>query len=389
MKRYYEDSYTVEFDALVSHIEPDRLYLSHTYFYPESGGQPSDWGMINDQMVRQVILENDDRIAHAIKNPHQFQVGQTVHGQIDWDRRFDHMQQHSGQHLLSGLLNLYFQASTISFHLGSELSTIDIHASNPVNPDEIEDILNRHILMGIPITATLYAEHEQIPDITLRKPPKVERNIRIVTIGDIDSSPCGGTHLRNTSELQIGKIISIEPYKKGYRLGFVFGRRALQLFSREHSIIQDLTRLTSSPFSELPLTIQNLLLEKTKLRGDLDRLLDDVYRQRTESLIREAQIKNRTRIIIACLDATADYLKRTSLFLSETPSMIALLYNRDGAFVLLTNCEPAIDGRSLISQETWKGGGTPKLVQGRFIEPESLQAIIHRVSTRIMNTDLP
>lgn len=383
MKRYYEDSFIQEFEAFVTQIETNHIYLSHTYFYPESGGQPSDTGFINDQAIEQIMVENDDRIAHIVPKSHHFQVGQSVQCRIDWERRFDHMQQHTGQHLLSGLLVLFFQAVTVSFHIGSELSTIDVHCTDPLNPDEIEDILDRHILKAIPVTSTIYADIDHMPELKLRKVPQTDRNIRIITIGDIDSSPCGGTHVRNTLELQIGKIIGIETYKKGYRIGFVFGRRAINQFNLEHKVIQRLTQIMSSPPFQLIVSVQDLITEKSIQRKEIEEITNQLSGLTGETLYQNASLAGSIRVVSTLIGTNLDTLKRIGQSMKEMPSMVAFLYNLEGSFVMASSAMPSINCRQLLPAQGWKGGGPPNLLQGKFVQPEMARQYSEHILARV------
>jgi alanyl-tRNA synthetase len=198
---YYHDSYLTEFKALVVEASADRrrIYLDRTAFYPTSGGQPFDIGKLAGIEVLEVIDE-DSRIAHVLGGPLD---ATDVTGLIDWPRRFDHMQQHTGQHLLSAVLMDLFQAPTVSFHLGAEASTIDI--ARTLDSGEIRraaERANEIVFENRPVTVSYQDSAE---DLALRKPTEREGVIRIVSIQNLDRSACGGTHVRATGE--IGPIL--------------------------------------------------------------------------------------------------------------------------------------------------------------------------------------
>ncbi len=194
---YYDDPYLAEFQAEVAECTPEGVYLAATAFYPTSGGQPFDLGHIGDAKVIDVIDEGD-RIRHVIE-------GSVVPGpataKIDWTRRFDHMQQHTGQHLLSAVLHEYFGITTVSFHLGTDESTIDIDTAS-FDADRwraAEDHVNRIVFENSPVTVSY---HDAADETTgLRKATERTGTIRVVSIGGIDKSACGGTHVRRTGEI--------------------------------------------------------------------------------------------------------------------------------------------------------------------------------------------
>jgi alanyl-tRNA synthetase len=191
---YYHDSYLTEFRARVVDVSPDRqrIYLDRTAFYPTSGGQPFDVGQLGGSDVIEVVDEGE-RIAHVLSEP----LAETeVDGRIDGDRRFDHMQQHTGQHLLSAVLLGMFDAPTVSFHLGAESSTIDIsRALDSGQLLQAERRANQIVFENRPVTVSFQHSSE---DLGLRKPTEREGQVRIISIRDLDRSACGGTHVRAT-----------------------------------------------------------------------------------------------------------------------------------------------------------------------------------------------
>src|SRR5579871_5631146 len=199
---YHHDSYVTAFRATVTEASTDRqrIYLDRTAFYPTSGGQPFDLGMLGGVPVAEVIDEGD-RIAHVVNAPvHDIQVT----GSIDWARRFDHMQQHTGQHLLSAVLLDLFNAPTVSFHLGAKSSTIDLGVPSLERSQilKAEERANAIVFENRPVHVCFQHSSE---DLGLRKPTEREGEIRIVEIQDLDRSACGGTHVRATGE--IGPIL--------------------------------------------------------------------------------------------------------------------------------------------------------------------------------------
>ncbi|MCL4854619.1 MAG: alanyl-tRNA editing protein [Bryobacteraceae bacterium] len=193
---YYNDSYQTEFRAHVLESSEDgrRLYLDRTAFYPASGGQPHDTGCIDNAMVTDVIEEEDGRIAHILAAPVEHP---DVDCRIDWARRFDHMQQHSGQHLLSAVLMELFSVETLSFHLGDAASTIDLSVAS-LEPEQLrkaEARANEIVFENRPLAVEFRDASE---NLELRKPSERQGKLRIVTIEGLDRSGCCGTHVRST-----------------------------------------------------------------------------------------------------------------------------------------------------------------------------------------------
>ncbi len=195
---YYQDAYTHSFDAQVVHKTDDgrRVYLDKTFFYPTSGGQPHDTGVLSGAAVTDVIDEGE-RIAHVLAEP---LPGDLVQARIDWNRRFDHMQQHSGQHLLSAVFLERFGFETLSFHMGPEVSTVELGAKE-LTPEQIatvEERVNEIVRAAVPL---LISFEDAAAVQSLRKESRRTGTLRIIEIQEVDRSACGGTHVRTTAEI--------------------------------------------------------------------------------------------------------------------------------------------------------------------------------------------
>src|SRR4051794_40064152 len=194
---YYQDAYTHAFDAQVIDRTADgkRVYLDKTYFYPASGGQPHDTGVLSGATVLEVVDEGE-RIAHVLSEPIS---GDLVQARIDWNRRFDHMQQHSGQHLLSAVFFERFGFETLSFHFGAEVSRVEL-GTKELTPEQIvtvEERVNEIVRAAAPLLVSF--EDAQLAQ-ALRKESRRTGTLRIIEIQDLDRSACGGTHVRTTAE---------------------------------------------------------------------------------------------------------------------------------------------------------------------------------------------
>jgi alanyl-tRNA synthetase len=226
---YYEDPYLVEFDAHVLAVEPREqgrhaATLDRTAFYPTSGGQPFDTGTLGSARVVDVVDADDHTIVHVIDA--RLEPG-PVHGRIDWDRRFDHMQQHTGQHVLSAAFDRVLNVRTVGFHLGSTTSTIDL--SREVSAAEIlrvEDEANQVVWQDRPVTIR-FAEADEAARLPLRKEIAREGPLRLVEVQDFDLSACGGTHVARTGAIGIIAVAASERFRGGSRIEFLCGSRAL------------------------------------------------------------------------------------------------------------------------------------------------------------------
>src|SRR5207248_1258434 len=200
---YYTDPYLREFDATVQRVETRGgralVTLDRTAFYPTSGGQPFDTGTLGDLPIVDVVDdEHDGSVKHVVENAADVRVGQTVHGVIDWPRRFDHMQQHSGQHVLSAAFDKLFGVRTVSFHLGAAVSTIDL--AREMTAAEIaaaETGANRVVWEDRPVSIR-FADAEEAARLPLRKEPARGGVLRLIEVEGFDLSACGGTHVART-----------------------------------------------------------------------------------------------------------------------------------------------------------------------------------------------
>jgi alanyl-tRNA synthetase len=231
---YYTDSYTHGFEATVTDRADDsrRIYLDRTAFYPTSGGQPFDTGELDGVRVTDVVDEGD-RIAHILDSP---LLADRVTGRVDWTRRFDHMQQHTGQHLLSAVVASRFGYPTIAVHFGKDISTLDLDAGSLSleEAQQLEEMANEVIVQNRPVEISF--EDAQKAE-GLRKISERTGTIRIITIRDLDRSACGGTHVRATGEIGSLLIRKVERARKGLRLEFLCGLRATRRARADYSLV--------------------------------------------------------------------------------------------------------------------------------------------------------
>ncbi|MCK4237446.1 MAG: hypothetical protein KAX38_10035 [Candidatus Krumholzibacteria bacterium] len=277
---YLADPYRVDFSARVREVEPAGggrfgVYLDRTFFYPFSGGQPDDRGALGGKRVVEVT-EDDNGVRHLVEG--ELKAGEEVEGHIDWNRRFDHMQQHSGQHLLSQVFLDMLKLQTVGFHLGDNICTIDLdgdlHSVEDI--ESVESSVNELIWQAVPIKdrvigreeyekLTLYGEGDAGKRVRSRLPETAER-VRIVEIVGVDSSTCCGTHCRSTGEIGMIKITGTERVRGRARVEFVCGVRALTDYAGKHRLVNSLSLRFSTDWRELGKVVDKLSEENKSLR---------------------------------------------------------------------------------------------------------------------------
>jgi len=325
---YYTDSMLREFSArVVARRESDAgpaVQLDRTAFYPTSGGQPFDTGKLDDIPVLEVWEDEGGEIWHQVE---RLPIAETVRGVIDWERRFDHMQQHSGQHLLSGAFMRMLQAPTISFHLGSEESFIDLDFPG-LDWEEVflvEAEVNRVIWEDRPLEVHLVDE-EEIRKIPLRRPPQVSGKIRVIWIRDYDAVPCGGTHVPHTGAVGLVKVTRLEHYKGGMRVGFLCGRRALHDYQRVLRGMQGVSTDLSVHTDELKDAVGRLQDETKQARRALRAAQGELAALEAERLWTAAPAHDEVRRVVAHLpERTFEQALCLASQLSSRPRTLALL----------------------------------------------------------------
>ncbi|MBN1785948.1 MAG: hypothetical protein JW825_03010, partial [Candidatus Methanofastidiosa archaeon] len=300
-KGYYEDPFRKEFDAKIIYKEQagDRtiVRLDKTFFYPRSGGQPNDMGTMDGKPVIDVWMEGDD-ICHSVMGDLD---RDEVTCSLDWDRRFDNMQQHTGQHILSQAIYRLLGADSESLHIGAESSSIDIQIENLGHDDikAIEDMANAKIFEDLPIRSCYV---ESTSGLDLRKETSLQKNIRIVEIADFDKTPCGGTHLRSSG--QVGMIKIVRAYKKGkyYRVEFICGRRCLEKMQEQGRVLQSLGNELMVPEGSIAERVLELVETSRILAKRNAELEADMFDLKAGSMIAEAPSYHGIKTIIRELD---------------------------------------------------------------------------------------
>jgi alanyl-tRNA synthetase len=371
---YYTDPYATEFDATIISSDPADdgrrlVVLDRTAFYPTSGGQPFDTGELGAAHVVEVSDREDGTIVHVVDGD---PGGGIVHGRIDWARRFDHMQQHTGQHVLSAAFDRLTQVRTVSFHLGLTSSTIDL--AREVSADEIataESAANRVVWEDRPVTIR-FADAADAAALPLRKESTRQGVLRLIDVTDFDVSACGGTHVNRTGAIGIILVSASERFRGGTRVEFLCGGRALDGYRALRASVTGSTRLLSVLPGELPAAIERVQTEARDLRRQVKDMQGRLATYEASSLADAAEPIGDVRVVVKALeDVDANGLKTIASAIVQRPGHAAMLISAPPPSSLVIARAPdvtSIDSAAVLKQLTarfgGKGGGRPEMAQG-------------------------
>jgi len=381
---YYQDSYLHRFTARVVGRSGDgmTLYLDRTAFYPNSGGQPSDRGAVDGVQVVDIVDEGD-RIAHRLANPVE---AAEVTGVIDWARRFDHMQQHSGQHLLSAVFADLCGAPTVSFHLGAEVSTIDLDAA-ALSADQIQAVesrANEAVFACLPITVSYEQSSEALE---LRKASRREGTLRVISIEGLDRSACGGTHVRSTGEIGPILLRKLDKIRNTVRVEFLCGRRAVRRARADYMALARVARMFSVALDEAPAAVAGLLdsarageKQRRKLENELARYQG---RELYDSTPPDAAGFRRVvrRAPAGSLD---DFRGVAQSFSSGSRAVFVGAVDEPPALLLAVSGDSGLDAgkimKSALASLAGRGGGNQRIAQGSVPSRDALDKLLAAVT---------
>ena len=375
---YYNDSHLTEFEARVTSVTErvsgwGAVTLDRTAFYPTGGGQPSDIGTLGTSHVVECIDDEKAGILHVVHGRLP-QVGSIVKGHVDWPRRLDHMQQHTGQHILSQAFFKLFNAETRSFRMMEQYSEIDIELANASDGriNEAVELANKIIWedRAVLVRQVTPEEAEQLP---LRKDSAREGELRIIEIEDFDLSPCGGTHARRTGEVGIVAVRSWERAKGLTRIEFLAGTRVAADYRRANRTARSVAAHFSVARDEATASVERLMEENKQLMRRVRVLEELAARVEAEELSASARPQDDgTRIIARVFEERdAESLKRLAHHLASHPKTVALLGSSDKGSVRLVfaRSTDAAGDMNLLMREACalvggRGGGKPDMAQG-------------------------
>jgi alanyl-tRNA synthetase len=435
---YYSDPYLRTFDAQVETVEAgdDRLdhrlivTLDRTAFYPTSGGQPFDTGTLGAFTVVDVIDRDDGEIAHVLEHPARAPGTSTRHsapgtapstphpapgtrlqGTINWPRRFDHMQQHTGQHVLSAAFDHLFGARTVSFHLGAAVSTVDL--AREMTPAEIaaaEAEANRIVWEDRPV-AVKFVSAEEAATLPLRKEPVRAGTLRLIDVEGFDLSACGGTHVARTGGIGVIAVASWERFKGGQRLEVLCGGRALGRFRSMRDTVTASVRLLSVLPEELPASIERLQSDAKDQKRAIVALQTELSRFRADELAataEEVRLKpdatgpvangpvvsgfsrtHEAKLVLRAIDADANGLKALASAITAKPGHVVALFSTSwpALVVVARSSDVDIAANQVLTTLTatfgGRGGGKPEMAQGGGLDA-STDAILATARSAIV-----
>ncbi len=377
---YLNDAYLTEFMAEVLESSPCedgrcKVRLDQTAFYPTSGGQPYDTGTLGDALVSDVFMKGQD-VWHVVDK--SLEVGEKVVGKIDWARRFDHMQQHAGEHMLAGEIHRRLKGYTIGLHCGAEISTIDVELPDGRTRvdagvlEEIELAVNEQIQRDVPIRSW-FPDDVELKELPLRKPPSVDEGIRVVAIGDWEYCACGGTHPSSSGQIGLFKITDVRPSKGKMRVSFLCGMRAYKDYQLRMRTGNAAAEILSDSVYNLPELVAQMKERLKQQDGELVRYQNEAMQTLAKRLSAENQRKfGECKLIISIQEIdNMDVLVALAKALVESPATIALLSGNGSEKDLLLFARSADAGvdmgkllRDSVRVHGGKGGGRLDFAQG-------------------------
>jgi len=370
---YYSDSHLIEFDARVVDLS-DRvsgwtaIVLDRTAFYPTGGGQPSDTGTLNGARVEECIDDGENGVLHVIKGAAPSR-GALVHGRVDWSRRLDHMQQHTGQHILSQAFVTLFNAPTKSFRVLDASCEIDVDLNTPTSEviERAVELANNVVWEDRAITIRNVTSTEAA-ELPLRKEPARDGDLRLIEIEGFDLTPCGGTHAYRTGEVGMIGVRSWERAKGLTRIEFVAGTRALADYRKANKSAREVAALFSTGRDDAPDVAAQMVEEHKELNRRIRVLEESVAEAEAAKLLARA----RDGVVFEIFESRdAESLKRLAHALTMHPGTVALLASRgkDTARLVFARSADAVGDMNALMREACamldgRGGGKPEIAQG-------------------------
>lgn len=398
---YYHNSFLYEFDAEVREVQntpKPAIILDRTAFYPTSGGQIFDTGTISTEnetlKITEVADADDGRVIHYLEvPPKSLQPGTKIHGQIDRMRRRDHMQQHTGQHVLSAAFVRLFDLHTVSFHMGDDYCSIDLDTP-ALTKDQIEQaerLANEIILENRPVEIR-FVTREEAGNLGLRKLPVADRDeLRVIDIRDFDLSACGGTHVNQTGQIGCILLRKTEKVRQGWRVEFVAGQRAVSTARRDFTTLTETASLFSAHIYDVPTQAHKSLDEIRSLRKQREQSLEELAEAQAASLLAQTPEENGRKLVVRTFsDRDMNFLKLLAQKLTRlAPNAAALLgtTSPQPSLVFAQSAGQPLDLGILMKETLAKfggrGGGSKDMAQGGLPKPESVSPALDHASAAL------
>ena len=366
-KLYYQDGYMTRFIGKVLSCEEGKkgieVVLDQTAFYPEGGGQPADMGILGDAKVSYVFIK-DEVIYHVVDKA--LEVGAEVEGVIDFERRFDLMQQHSGEHIISGLVNAKYGYNNVGFHLSSDYTTCDFDGElTKEQVQEIETLANESIYKNLAIDCTIYNDQE-IKEKPYRSKLDLVGNVRLVTVPDYDTCACCGVHVKTTGEIGLIKCTNVERHRGGTRVTMLCGKRALKDAQQKQDIIAEVSKMLSAKPEVITTNLAKVQNELVEMKQKVASLTSELLEYKSADYLNT----NEPAICIYEKELAGDALRRVCLMLIEKTDKKVLVLTGEGENLKYGLAAKEMDVRPLnkllTSEFNGKGGGKSELCQGNL-----------------------
>jgi alanyl-tRNA synthetase len=408
IRHYYHDATTTQFSATVletrDHDGRPAVVLDHTYFYPTSGGQPHDTGTIQGgtsvaRVIEVLTAAPDAPVIHVLDRP--WAGERQIRAEIDWARRFDHMQQHTGQHILSQAFIRVAEAETVGFHLSDQTVTIDLDVAALESDliDRVEQLANAIVWSNLPV-AVQTVSPEEAQSLALRKlPPKHDGRIRLIAIGDFDLTACGGTHVAATGQVGVIKLVKTERRGETTRVEFRCGARALEDYRRKHGVVTDLSATLTTGLDDLTAAVARTQDDARLWRTMATRLQKELTEHEAEALWQAASPEDGQRVVVSVFpDGDAAALRTLANRLMErerTAALLALCGERTHVVFGRSADAPGHMGdllqATLAELPGARGGGSATLAQGSGPPADlaTVNALLARAHAQLRQTAKP
>ena len=364
-KLFYKDSHLAEFTATVQSCEQEEKYykvvLDRTAFFSEGGGQSADTGILDGVKVFDV-QEKDGILYHMTEKP--LKIGKTVEGKIDWDERFSKMQQHSGEHIVSGLIHQKYGYNNVGFHLGQDAVTMDFDGViTKEQLKEIEFLANEGVAKNLDILVD-YPTEEELDKITYRSKIEIEGQIRIVTIEGYDVCACCAPHVKKTGEIGLIKLTNVQNYKGGVRITMLCGFRALADYNEKETSVRKVSILMSSKENEIAEAVEQLKEEKAQLKNEIALLQGKLLRSKASQI---AEGQEMVCLFEPELEGNAPR-ELANLLLEKNIKICGIFFGNDNEGYRYVVGSRSVDTRPIAKclneKFSGRGGGKPEMVQG-------------------------
>lgn len=371
VKLFYEDAFMAEFDATVLSCEPYKdgykAVLDRTAFFPEGGGQYGDTGYLDEVRVMDT-KEKGGIIFHMTDE--SLEVGMRVHGRLDWEKRFDRMQQHSGEHIVSGIVHRRFGYDNVGFHLADDYCTMDFNG--PITQEqllEIENEANQAVFRNLPVNV-LYPVNEELDKLDYRSKIEIEGQVRIIEIPDVDLCACCAPHVAYTGQIGLIKLVGMVNYKGGERIHMLSGARALANYQRKHQSVKQISALLCEKEENVADGVDRLKTDQNRLKLELASMQKELLRYKAA----EVEIGDGAVCVFDEKLAGDDLREMVNLLLDRGASVCGAFGGTDQngyRYVIGSKTEDVRPiNQKLKEKFSARGGGKPEMVQGSLTGTE-------------------